>query len=137
MSSRAFFAGIFVSVLVACGSACGANEDCGSATCGACQEGFVNSDRCEDGEWVCDCVPRTATSVVVDGGNDAAASPDAPEAPAVPTCQQKLASPTASGVCPADEWDQPCEQGCLSCRCTGGTWGPCTTNPACFDGGSD
>jgi hypothetical protein len=127
--------GLVLSALVACTSGGISNDDCGANACGACQSGFVNSDRCVDGEWECDCVPRTgqessSTTPTADGGNDA--SPDAPQ---VLTCEQKLTNPSATGVCPADERDQPCERGCLSCRCLGGTWGACTTSASCFDGG--
>lgn len=135
MNLRAFLvSGLLVCALLACTSGGNANDDCGANACGACQTGFVNSDRCEDGEWKCECVPRTglaAEATTEDAGGEAA-SPADPRP--VFTCQQALASPTTSARCVADDWDESCEQGCLSCRCSTGVWG-CTTSASCFDAG--
>lgn len=136
LRSASFALGLLFSTLVACSGSI-FDDDCGASTCGACQEGFASSDRCEGGVWQCECVPSESASSNAakssnDGGGDASTDVSRPQ---VLTCEQKLANPSASGVCPADEWDKPCEQGCLSCRCLGGTWGACTTSASCFDGG--
>jgi hypothetical protein len=138
MNLRALSFGLVACLFAVVGSsACDGSllsSDCGSNACGACQTGFVNVDRCEDGEWKCDCVPRSGDAAAPsepDGGGDATFTPDPRP---VFTCSQALASPTTSALCDANDWDESCDQGCLTCRCNGGTWG-CTTNPSCFDSG--
>src|SRR5688500_5041530 len=112
MNLRALSFGVLSCLLAIVGSAaCDgslSSGDCGSSTCGACQTGFVHDDRCEGGEWKCDCVPNpsAAASTPEDGGAEATSTPDPRP---VFTCSQALASPTTSATCVADDWDESCD----------------------------
>jgi hypothetical protein len=98
-----FLSGFLFSVLVACTGGPLSSGDCGENACGACQAGFVNSDRCEDGEWKCDCVPRN------DGKQNAEvdSTQSSSDSAAPMSCEQKLSNLSFTGPCrPEDDTDR-------------------------------
>jgi hypothetical protein len=82
--------------------------------------------------------PEAATSA---SKTEVSSASDA-DLPGSLSCEELFATQSATSAfakglrCPASDENQPCERGCLSCRCFEGKWQPCTTSASCFaDGG--